>query len=124
MRRPGCSGNTGADSLVTRKCRREEDLPWLGPPPSAGRSGVLPPLSGARWRGDPSGLIARFLILLFFIFEGGTEEPMPFQALHELIRLNHRFRNIGKDGGVILHLDVEVAGDVGQVNERIVQARG
>src|ERR1041385_2860262 len=51
-------------------------------------------------------------------FERRTQQPVPLEALHQLVGVNDGVGDLAEDICVVLHLRVEVAGDVGQVVER------
>ena len=42
---------------------------------------------------------------------------MVFQALHEIVRIHDGFGNIAENVGVHLHLMIQIAGEVGEVQD-------
>lgn len=65
----------------------------------------------------PGGIVRPLL------FKRGSQEPVALQPLHQIIGLHHGVRNLAKNLIVRLDLRVEIARDVRQVQQGLIQAR-
>ena len=54
-------------------------------------------------------------------FERRTQQPVPFQSLNEIVRIGDGFGNSTQQVRVRLDLRVQVAGDVGEIDEQRVR---